>query len=697
MFKRSRNTFFFATSALLLCAGLAQAQTEPASPLSATWITSPAAVALTYNLTNDTASGAVTVTVTAASATTFDVDPTTVPFWLSLGAMSGTTPNVAVTFVANAAAAALGVGGYNANVHFKVSGYSDLIVAVALGVNNGSPTLSVAQGITQAITWIYGSTPQPSSTLTVVSSSQPTPFTVTTANTTTSSAENIPSNWIQASVTQGIAYNFGTPVTVSFLADVLNNAPIGAALTGTVTITYGSAQTIVVTYTITVGEPAATVTSIFPTQVAPSTTTAVSIAVTGTGFTSSSATCVPAVCGNPTVVTIAYTGSNAGANTAVPLTGSGGIGGSVQVVNPTTMLLTIPAKDNQTSQVTILAAGTVTINITNALTNETVQIETLTVSTAPVINSITDAASLVQAEPPLALKLAPYELISIFGENFDTGTAVAATTDSFGRYPSTLSVPATSGSPLTVSFYKQGTIGPSTLIADAYLIYVSSTQINAIVPSGVTASGITALQIVVTYNSVANTVPYPAVPAAANMGVFATGADGQGQGAILNSNGSVNSATNAAALGSVVMIYVSGMGVPTSTATDASSTTAPKAPAACISPGSYFAAVNALSTPPGTPWTSDDGAVLLSTNLGTNKYAPCFPLSGTGSPSVSIGGQPATLTYAGWVVDSVAGLYQINATVPTSKLTAGPVSVQVTLGSGTSAVTSQAGVTMAVQ
>jgi uncharacterized protein (TIGR03437 family) len=694
MFRLSAKKIFLAASALILGAGLAQAQGEPASPLTATWTNSPAAVALSYNVSTDTASGAVTVTVTAASATTFDVDPTTVPFWLSLGVMSGTTPNVAVTFVANAATAALGVGGYSASVHFKVSGYSDLVVPVALGVNNGAPTLSVAQGNSQAITWIYGAT-QPTSTLTIVSSSQPTPFTVTTANTTVTSAENIPATWIQSSVSQGIAYNFGTPVNISFLADVLNNAQVGASLSGTVTITYGSAQTIVVTYTITVGEPVATVTSIFPTQVAPATTGSVSIAVSGTGFTSSSSTCLPATCGSPTVVTIAYTGSAAGAGTAVSLSS---IGGAINVVNPTTMVLTIPANDNQNpTPVNILALGTVTINITNALTNETVEIETLTVSTAPVINSITDAASLLQAEPPNALKLAPYELISIFGSNFDTGAAVAATIDSYGRYPTSLTVPTTGGNALTVGFYKQGTIGPSTLIANAYLIYVSSNQINALVPSGITASGITGLQIVVTYNSVANATPYAAVPVAANLGVFATGADGQGQGAILNSNSSVNSSTNPAALGSVVMIYVSGMGTPTSTATDANTTSALKAPGSCISPGSYFAAVNALTPAPGTPWTSDDGAVLLASNLGTNKYPPCFAISGSGSPVVTIGGQTATLTYAGWVSDSVAGLYQINATVPTSKLTAGSVPVLVTMGSGTSAVTSQAGVTLAVQ
>jgi uncharacterized protein (TIGR03437 family) len=683
MFRLTAKKFSVAASALFLCAGLAHAQTEPTTPLSATWATSPAAVALTYNLSGDTANGPITVTVTAASATIFNVNAATVPFWLTLGATTGTTPNVAVTFQANAAAAALGVGGYSANVHFSVSGYQDLVVPVALGVNNGTNVLSVAEGNTQAITWIYGAAPL-TQILTVVSSAQPAPFTVTTQNTTSSSAENIPANWIQSNVSQGIAYSFGTPITISFLSDVLNNAAVGAALTGTVTITYGSGSTIVVAFTITVGEPNAVVTSIFPTQVAPSTTTALSLVVSGSGFTSSTTTCLPAVCGEPTAVTIAY-----GGNSAVSLTGSL-VKGAINVVSPTTMVLTIPAKDQtDPTPLNILAAGTITLNITNGLSAETVQIETLTVTASPIINSITDAASLLQAEPPAALKLAPYELISIFGSNFDSGAPVAATTDTFGRYPNTLVVPTGGSNSLTVSFYKQGTVGASTLIDQARLIYISNTQINALVPSGVTASGITNLQIVVSYGTASNaTNPYQAVPVATNPGVFSTGADGQGQGAILNSDSSVNSSTNPAAPGSTVMIYLSGLGAPTSTASDASVTTALKFPSSCISPANYFAAVNALATPPGTPWTDDDGAVILTTNLGTNKYPPCF----AASPTVSIAGQTATVTYAGWVADSVAGLYQINATVPSKNITAGSVPVLVTAGG----VTSQAGVTLAV-
>jgi uncharacterized protein (TIGR03437 family) len=47
------------------------------------------------------------------------------------------------------------------------------------------------------------------------------------------------------------------------------------------------------------------------------------------------------------------------------------------------------------------------------------------------------------------------------------------------------------------------------------------------------------------------------------------------------------------------------------------------------------------------------------------------------------------------VSGSVAGLYQINATIPT-KAVAGDLPVVVTMGTGANAVSSQAGVTVAV-
>ncbi|MGP0075343.1 MAG: hypothetical protein ACLPWF_25805 [Bryobacteraceae bacterium] len=683
MFRNSANKIAVAASALLLCAGFAQAQTPPpASPLTVTWTGSPNPVAVGYDLSTSTPVAAVTLTITATNATIFDVDPTTVPFWLTVGAMNGTT-NTTLTFQANANAASLGVESVYANVHLKVSSFADAVVPVALTVTNGSNSLSVkeAPSGTLAINWVYGSGPltQP---LTIVSSGQPVAFTAAVVSTTNAATvhENVPANWITLSAPSGIASSFGTSIVVSFLSDVLNNAAVGAQLTGTVTITYtGSGSPVTVDLTVTVTQPFATVTSIVPAQAPPSATNPLSVVITGSGFTAGT-----------TVVNIGYTGDG---GAPVLLTGNQ-VKGTFNIVSPTTMVVNIPAVDKQTPGVAILGTGdTISLQVTNGLTGEPAPAETtsLSITSNPIIDSITDAAALVVPAAGAATNVAPYELISIFGSNFDlsagaAGTPVTATVDAFGRYPSTLTVPA-GGSALTVGFYNS-TVTPKVLIADAYLVYVSNTQINALVPSGVIAHGITSVEVVVTYNGNAST-PFAVAPVAANPGIFTVGADGQGQGAILLPNFSVNAANNEASPGNIVMIYVSGLGAPTSAGADKAAKTVAKAPGSCISLASYFGAVNLLTPAPGTPWTTDDGAVILASNLATNTLPPCF----SAAPTVSIGGKPAVVTYAGWVADSVAGLYQINATIPAAAPTGVAVPVTVTLGG----VSSQAGVTMAIQ
>jgi hypothetical protein len=174
----------------------------------------------------------------------------------------------------------------------------------------------------------------------------------------------------------------------------------------------------------------------------------------------------------------------------------------------------------------------------------------------------------------------------------------------------------------------------------------------------------------------------------ADPGVFTTAANGIGQGAILNSDYTANSSAYAAKAGSTVMIYMAGLGVPTSTGLNQASATAAAFPKSCISPTAYQAAVNGQSGPPNPLWTKIDGAVIESALLAHNVFPPCFATA----PTVSIGGKAATVTYAGWVAGSVGGLYQVNATIPTTVGASNSVPVLVTAGG----FTSQAGVTMAV-
>ena len=100
----------------------------------------------------------------------------------------------------------------------------------------------------------------------------------------------------------------------------------------------------------------------------------------------------------------------------------------------------------------------------------------------------------MEPAPGAAATVAPYELISIFGTNFcPTCAAPVQGTLTSNRYPASLTA---GGNTLTVGFYhSDGT----TLIANAYLLFATNTQINALVPSTVVA-GDDPMQIIVTYN-----------------------------------------------------------------------------------------------------------------------------------------------------------------------------------------------------
>ncbi len=679
MLKFSANKILVAASALLFCAGFAQAAT-PASPLTA----SPTFVSISYQLPS-TPGAAVPVTLTIASgADLFVIDPTTVPSWLTYTETGNTAvpaspgPAVSVSFVASAAAGSLTAGVYSAPVHVRVSGYQDLVIPVSLAVADVASTVSVqyngaaeADNSTITIPWVYGSTPYPSAALTVLSSDSPVSF--STGSSVTTPANTV--DWIQLGATSAIAYNYGTPVSLNFLTDVLQNSKVGDSLQGQVTITYGSGPTVIhINIVINVTEPNATLSAtnpIFPAYTPKHGSGSLTVVVTGSGFGTLAQGYTSA-----TTVSVAY-----GAVTLTDLTtiisSVGAVHGAVSVVNPTTMILTIPWED--ATPVSILnTVQPVTISITNGLGGETPVTATLNVTTDPIIYTVTDGAALEVPASGATPKFAPYEMVTIFGDNFGpvAGTPVIGTLDGVSRFPTTVTA---GGVALTVEVNKQD----GTLIADANILFVSNNQINLMVPSGaIPTAAITGLQFVVT-SGIHSSQPFLAAPATVNPGIFTTSSTGQGQGAILLSNFTVNSDTNKAAPGSTVVIYATGLGIPNSSAPDTASTTAAKFPSSCISVASYVTAEGI--TAPATA----DGAVLVGTEIQTNKLPPCF--ASANQVTVSIGGLGATVTYAGWVSGSVTGLYQINATVPT-KAAAGDLPVAVTIGG----VTSQAGVTVAV-
>ena len=294
MFRLSANKIFLAASALLLCAGFAQAQTSPGSPLTA----SPASVSISFALPN-TPGGQQAVVLTVPTANVSDpfvVDPTTVPFWLSILNAGGTatdlsdtavpSPGLTLNFVASGAASSLGVGAYTAVIHLKVNGYQDLTVPVTLTVtSSASAALSVtnsgtavSNGGTVPITWVYGSA-LPTINLTLLSSNYPISFTAVSAV-----ARGVPGRLDPTQQRQWHCVQLRNWAHHHFRAGCSHEREsIRGPLTGTVTISYAS-TTYVINIALTVGEPNPTVSNIFPQEVATQGSGALTVVVTGTGF-----------------------------------------------------------------------------------------------------------------------------------------------------------------------------------------------------------------------------------------------------------------------------------------------------------------------------------------------------------------------------------------------------------------------------
>ncbi len=220
--------------------------------------------------------------------------------------------------------------------------------------------------------------------------------------------------------------------------------------------------------------------------------------------------------------------------------------------------------------------------------------------------------------------VAPGEILSLFG------SAIGPTTAAGGVFTNSRLV-ADSLEGLHVFF--DGVPAP--------VLYASSRQVNTVVPFGVAGHASTQLQI--EYLGVFSS-PIVLPVALTAPGVFSLDASGKGAGAVLNQNGTINSATNPAHRGDTVSIFVTGAG----------------------------------STTP----ASLDG-LLGAAPLG-------MPNAGV---SVSIGGLPAHVSFAGAAPGLIAGALQINAQVPQSAPTGTSVPLQVSMGTSVS----QTGITVAIQ
>ncbi len=593
----------------------------------------------------------------------FAVDTTTLPPWLTVNPLSATAPvspaTKTLTFTTTAAADGLPPGYYTANVNLVATNEQPVTVPISVQVNNKSSVLTVDY-TSQSQNWTVGQT-APVFYVTLTSSDAPISYSVAVGGLLTSSS---------ITQTSGLAYNFGTAIPVTFPTLPLSNAAPGSTQTGTVTITWGPLNsTIVVTLGVVIQAAGATVTSISPATlptaypgVAPFT-----VYIAGQGFvpsTDPSQRTVVGVVVNGTIVV----DSNIAAN----------------VTNPSNIILsiTVPATpDPYLPFDPSKTGGNVIIGICNP-SGSTCSAPTgtaqLSIGLAPIISAVTSASSFKQVALPTVQKVSRYDLISIFGTNFCSSGGMGCTSSTVLSssaplsanadriYPTTLypNFPDTSGSGVSVSF-NAPTGGPYTSTFSAPLLFATNTQINAAVPGGLSLA--TKYDIVVNYGATVapatSSSPYTVNVQASDPGIFTVGSDGQGDAAILeNGTWTPVGPTNPAAMrktqanSDYVAIYMTGLEVPNATAL-----TVP----VCITPALYLTALDPLYS--GTI----DGVVLQTSVLNNTAtpHAPC--LTGTVSvpatlPAVTIGGQVAPVSFAGWVADSIPGLYQVNAQLPSS-------------------------------
>ncbi|MFN0103412.1 MAG: SBBP repeat-containing protein [Bryobacteraceae bacterium] len=290
---------------------------------------------------------------------------------------------------------------------------------------------------------------------------------------------------------------------------------------------------------------------------------------------------------------------------ATPRTGSGN--GTIDVTASTASL----AAGNY--------EGTLTVNNTR-LGSRTVIAVILTVGSA---GGTVPENGVVSAATFSGGAVAPGLLVTIFGSGLGPTALTTAQVTSQGALASTLAE-------TRVLF--DGTA--------ASLVYVSAGQLSAIVPYGVAGKATTSLQV--EYRGVRTNAVSLRVTETAP-GLFTANSSGKGPGAILNADNSLNTSSNAAPVGGIIILYGTGEGI----------------------------------TDPG----GQDG--LLATSVYPKPRQPV---------TVRIGGKDAEVLYAGAAPGLVAGVFQINVKVP-DELSPGPQPVVVQIGTASSSPD----VTVAVQ
>jgi len=264
---------------------------------------------------------------------------------------------------------------------------------------------------------------------------------------------------------------------------------------------------------------------------------------------------------------------------------------------------------------------TFTVEVTDNINATAMKQFSLTIGSTVTIsaNGIGNAASYAGGS------VAPGEIVVIFGSGLGPNTLAGLQLDSHGNV-------STSLSGTQVLF--DGIAAP--------LIYSQAKAVSAVVPYEVNGKNSTQVQVI--YQGQPSNVV--AMPVTSVMpGIFTDDASGRGQGAVVNQDGTMNSATNPAAAGSVVFFYATGEG----------------------------------QTVPGGVDGQPDGSPA--------------PVPAGQPVTVTIGGINAQTMYAGGVPGLVAGVLQVNAQIPSGVATGNAVPIVLTIGGKAS----QTGATLAIR
>ncbi len=559
---------------------------------------------LTFNAqANGPAPNSQALSVTASTPTPYAASVTTQSggTWLSISPTGNLNTSSASSLAVSVNPGSLAAATYQGSISLVTTSGTQT-VPVTFVVAPGAPGNIVPSATSLLFNYQSGGTVPGAQNFTVTSSNG------STLNYTVSAVTQSGGGWLVASSTSGVTSGTaGQPVNVSLNSSVVAGLAAGT-YSGTVTVTptAGAAASVGVTLVVS-GLPTV--------SAGPA-----SLPLTYQAGSSNTPTGTVQVSGSAPNVSFVANASSSGWLHVSPTSGTVGAGGATLQVTVSPAGL---AAGNYSG--TIAVAGG-----SGAVGNSIITVTLAVTAPLPTISAIINAAT--GASGPVA----PGEIISIFGPSSNPigpSTPATLTLDSNGNVATTLG---------GVQVVFNGIPAP--------LTYVSSTQINAVVPYGIVGQFAPFVQVKY-LNQSSNS--FSLATAATSPGIFTQTGTGTGAGAILNQDSSTNGPNNPAAKGSVVVIYMTGEG---------------------------------STTPAGIT-----GKVTCSTCAIAQLPVPALPVTVTLIDSNNTR-YPANFIYAGEAPGFVSGVLQVDAIIPT---TVPSGNLQIIVGVGPN--TSRTGVTVSVQ